>query len=165
MNRREYPLVGLCIGLLGVLSWWAIAGARAVARDAVRIAAVRELQVGLELFYHDQATYPLTATPLPLGTSGTRCLHDQGFSGECIAAVTYLRSVNPIPTAGLSGTSACAGAENAYCYAGDATGFGISFEVERAHARAGLAKGLNCATESGFTPGACASRGAPTTQE
>ncbi|MFA6514572.1 MAG: prepilin-type N-terminal cleavage/methylation domain-containing protein, partial [Patescibacteria group bacterium] len=76
-NKKGFTLIELLvviaiIGLLSTLSILALNSARARARDAKRIADVKQIQTALELYYNDTGDYPLTAsagTALMNGTS------------------------------------------------------------------------------------------------
>jgi hypothetical protein len=151
----EWLVIGLLVGLLGLLAIWAISSARTMARDAVRLSDVRQVQTGLELYFNDHNTYPEVTDVLPLGQATTFCLSDDGFSGECDASeVLYLESVAMPPANGLR-DSVCDGAEDAYCYIGAEASYRIQFELEKDQPLLGLEKGLNCATETGLESGVC----------
>lgn len=76
MNKKGFTLIELLvviaiIGLLSTLSVLALNGARARARDAKRIADVKQMQTALEMYYNDFNVYPsdlfqLTTTTPPL---------------------------------------------------------------------------------------------------
>jgi prepilin-type N-terminal cleavage/methylation domain-containing protein len=64
----ELLVVIAIIGLLSTLSIVALNNARMKARDAVRVAAVKQIQTAFELFYNDAGEYP-TTTIAGLGSS------------------------------------------------------------------------------------------------
>ena len=77
MNKKGFTLIELLvviaiIGLLSTLSVLALNGARARARDAKRIADIKQIQTALEMYYNDNNSYPaaaltqLTTTTPPL---------------------------------------------------------------------------------------------------
>lgn len=158
MTKIEILSVGLIIGLIGATSAYAVSLARERTRDVTRMAHVRELQIGLELFYNDHAAYPSVAEPLALGQTTTACLTADGFGAPCAARdakTPYVEFVPAPPTAGLKERSSCAGVQNAYCYASDGAAFAIQFELEKTNNLLGLKKGLNCAVPAGFKAGSC----------
>jgi prepilin-type N-terminal cleavage/methylation domain-containing protein len=87
----ELLVVIAIIGILASVVLVSLGSARAKARDANRIAAVRQMQSALELFYNDCGTYP---SALTIG------------SDTCAAATitvdlaTYLPTLPVNPTAG-----------------------------------------------------------------
>lgn len=158
MTRIEMLSVGLIIGAVGLASALAVNGARERTRDVTRLAHVRELQIGLELYFNDHAAYPSVPAALPLGQTTTACLSGNGFGAPCASGDTqtaYVEFVPAPPAKGLKEKSSCGGVANAYCYQSDATTFNIQFELENANPLLKLQKGLNCATESGFKAGPC----------
>lgn len=159
MNRlAEVLIVGAVIGVIGVFSGYAVMTARAHTRDVTRVAHVREMQMALELYFQNHSTYPVSVEPLALGQALTACLSQEGFGAPCAknGPTPYLMAVPTPPRTGLHERSSCSNVSNAYCYSGSAEAFHIQFELERGNAVLGLAKGVNCATESGFEPGQCA---------
>ncbi len=152
-------LLGLVIGVVGVVSALSVLSARSRARDVTRLAHVREMQLGLELYFNTNGAYPSADGVLALGQATTACLSEDGFGGPCSAADTrapYVEFVPSPPESGLHGKSSCDGVKNAYCYETDASTFRIQFELEKANSILGLVKGANCATEQGFSAGVCA---------
>ncbi len=71
-NEKGFTLVELLvvisiIGLLSTLAVVALGSARERARDAKRIADVKQIQTALELFYNDNNAYPEEPTAITLG--------------------------------------------------------------------------------------------------
>lgn len=69
-NKKGFTLIELLvviaiIGLLSTLSILALNSARARARDAKRIADVKQIQTALELYYNDAGDYPATGSITP----------------------------------------------------------------------------------------------------
>ncbi len=158
MTRVELLTVGLIIGVVGVASGWSIMNARSHARDVARLANVREVGIGLEVYFNQRGVYPSVEGVVPLGQPTTACLSEDGFSGPCMAGTVQAPYIEYIPAAtgaGLSGKSSCGALKNAYCFATDGSTYRIQFELEASNKLLGLVKGANCATESGFKPGAC----------
>ncbi len=158
MTKIEVLVVVLIIGLLGLLSAFAVSTARARTRDTTRLAHVRELQDALESFYSDVGTYPTEAEPLALGQSTTLCLSaDDGFRCSIAPDGAYLNVVPATPRQGLNKRSSCGSVANAYCYQGDGVTYAVQFELEKSNNPLGLQKGANCMTPEKLVPGACAS--------
>lgn len=158
MTRVELLTVGLIVGVVGLVSYSAVSLARERTRDVTRLAHVRELQIGLELFFNDHATYPVVAEPLALGQTVTACLAESGFGAPCSSGDTqtaYVEFVPAPPTQGLKGKVTCSGVDDAYCYQSGGESFAIQFELEANNALLDLVKGANCATEDGFKAGVC----------
>lgn len=59
----ELLVVIAIIGVLSTLAVIALGNARAKSRDAKRIADMEQVRTALELYYHDNNTYPLAITP------------------------------------------------------------------------------------------------------
>ena len=114
-NKKGFTLIELLvviaiIGLLSTLSVLALNSARARARDAKRIADVKQIQTALEMYYNDMNTYPTTASTTP----GSPIASSNG---------TYMKAI-PAPPTPADGTCPTA---NAYTYAyvaGTGTGTG-----------------------------------------
>lgn len=160
MNRTEILTIALLLGVIGSLSGVAVLSARSRQRDTVRILHMRDVQLGLDVYFGDKAEYPSSDTPVALGQPATACLAESGFTGPCsgdAAATAYLSSIATPPTAGLNGRSSCGGVKNAYCYTSNGTEFSVSFELEHDFAQLGLKKGLNCALPGELRAGACPS--------
>ena len=65
-NKKGFTLIELLvviaiIGLLSTMSVLALNSARARARDAKRIADIKQIQTALEMYYNDNNTYPEAA--------------------------------------------------------------------------------------------------------
>jgi hypothetical protein len=158
MQKTEFFAIGTVIAILGVISGFLVLNARSQLRDVTRIAHMREMQIGLDLFYMEQGFYPEASTALALGQVATACLATEGFSSPCATdAEPFLEFVPATPEQGLKKLSQCGDQTNAYCYSSDKETFRIQFELESASAQLGLSKGLNCLTENGFSAGICSS--------
>jgi prepilin-type N-terminal cleavage/methylation domain-containing protein len=100
INKQGFTLVELLvviaiIGLLSTLSIVALNNARMRARDAVRIADVKQIQTALELYYTDVGRYPATLT---FGT---------GKIENTTTTIVYMGQVpnNPLPADGACATN------------------------------------------------------------
>jgi prepilin-type N-terminal cleavage/methylation domain-containing protein len=111
LKQKGFTLIELLvviaiIGILAAVVLVSLNSARSKSRDARRIADVRQIMTGLELFYNDNSRYPLPATASttgPTGTDGTP------------AWTTYLATW---PTAPLPADGTCtdAAGSNRYTY-------------------------------------------------
>jgi prepilin-type N-terminal cleavage/methylation domain-containing protein len=121
MRQKGFTLVELlvAIGIIGILSSIAVvsvSNVRAKARDAKRLADVKQIQTALEAYLNDMGKYPQTSTngTTAIGkTSVTTdtdmdklCNTTAGFSSAACAETTYLNPVpgNPTPHAGDTAT-------------------------------------------------------------
>ena len=109
-NKEGFTLIELLvvvaiIGLLSALSVVALSNARARARDARRIADVRQMKTALELFFNDVGNYPVTASI----TAGSALI---GIPTGSTNPVTYMSAWPTAPNT-ADGT-ACAGATYTY---------------------------------------------------
>lgn len=157
MSKPEFLVTGLVIGLMGLIAGFSVLTARAHTRDVTRLAQVREIQMGLELYFQDASAYPVSGETLALGQALTACLSTEGFSAPCSdnGPTPYMESVPTPPEAGLNELSTCSGVDNAFCYIADGEDYRVQFELERTNRALGLQKGLNCATPDDLKPGAC----------
>ncbi|MFZ2310023.1 MAG: prepilin-type N-terminal cleavage/methylation domain-containing protein [Patescibacteria group bacterium] len=104
-NQQGFTLIELLvvvaiIGLLATLSIVALNNARARARDARRVADVKQIQTALELYYNDYGIYPATVpTSGTVISSGTTVYMSQvptppqPADGSCAAATVYTYTV------------------------------------------------------------------------
>jgi len=157
MSKIEVLIIALVIGVMGTLSGLAVMTARAHTRDITRLSQVREVQMGLEMYFQDHSAYPVSADYTALGQALTACLSADGFGAPCSASgpTPYIEYVPTPPTAGLDGASGCDDVENAYCFISGDEEYRIQFELERSNSALNLEKGANCATEEGLKAGAC----------
>lgn len=119
-NKKGFTLIELLvvvaiIGLLSTLSILALNTARARARDAKRVADVRQMQTALEMYFNDMGVYPVTASV----TAGSVISTANG---------TYLRQV-PTPPTPVDGSNCGTAAPNyTYFYTASA-GAGGSYTI------------------------------------
>ncbi len=97
----ELLVVIAIIGLLSTLSIVALNNARARARDARRVADIKQIQTALELYYNDKGEYPASASVV---------------SGGKIANGTAI-FMNSIPTAPTPIDTTTCTSHNTYTYA------------------------------------------------
>jgi hypothetical protein len=161
MNRplkiTELLGIGLFIGVLGLIAFLSVRTARASLRDAVRLSDVRDVQLGLELYFNDTSEYPAVTEVTPLGTVSTSCLSRSGFRANCVPSqeTVYTRIISATPSSGLHKVVSCGNVKNAYCFKSSSQSYGIEFELERTNTALGVAKGANCATPAGIKQGKC----------
>jgi len=156
-RTTELLLMGAIIGAIGLVSGFAVLSARSHTRDVTRLANVREIQMSLEMYFQNHSAYPIAESPIALGRALTSCLSQEGFSGSCpISGPTpYLSLVTVPPAAGLKEKVSCSDVSDVYCYSGSEDAFRVEFELESGNALLGVAKGVNCLSENGFSVGAC----------
>ncbi|MDD3711051.1 MAG: FISUMP domain-containing protein [Patescibacteria group bacterium] len=127
----ELLVVIAIIGILATLAVVALQNARKNARDAKRMADVKQIQTALELYYNDIGSYPLT-----------------GEIDESIAtgSNTYMAI---IPTAPTPADGDCSDEENEYTYT---SSDGITYTIEfcTGSGVGGLNEGLKLASPSGI---------------
>ncbi len=103
----ELLVVIAIIGLLAYVVLLALNSARAKARDAKRLADIRQSATALELFYNDGGGYPPAASGAPTA-SGT------------LLFTAYSQTVPAAPT---PPDGSCTAAQNTYTYAPSGTGY------------------------------------------
>jgi len=82
-SKKGFTLIELLvvIAIIGLLSTIVIVfygNARVKARDARRLADLKQMQTALELYYTDEADYP-TGSGVTLGTADYACLNNTGW--------------------------------------------------------------------------------------
>lgn len=157
LKTTEILGVGLFIGVLALVAFLSVRTARASLRDAVRLSDVRDIQLGLELYFSDTSAYPVVDESIPLGTISTSCLSQSGFRANCTPSqeTVYTRVISPTPAQGLGKEVTCGNIRNAYCYRATDAAYQIEFELERNNTALGVARGVNCATPAGIAAGTC----------
>lgn len=137
----ELLVVIAIIGILATLAVVALQQARKNARDAKRIADVRQMQTALELFFNDNQYYP-DSIDGQIGTGST----------------VYM---NIIPTAPTPADGPCDNTSNAYNYTGTGTPVGSywgSYTIDfcLGGQTGGMTADAKCATPGGIVDSACA---------
>jgi len=142
MNKKGFTLIELLvvvaiIGLLATLSIVALNSARARARDAKRVADVKQVQTALELYYNDFGQYPATVATSIVGTP----------SG---ASSTFY--MNVVPTAPLPADGNCtnASSSNSYTYTVQDNNRSYTMSYCIGAATGGIPAGVNKATPAGI---------------
>jgi len=121
----EILIVIAAFGLVVTLGVISLNSARARMRDAQRISDINVLRSGLNQFWLEKATYPVSSG-VNLGAPGTNTevFTRDGFVGRADAkAPVYLDNVPVGPNVG-----------EYYSYKGNANGYAIRFQTERATA-------------------------------
>jgi len=138
-NKKGFTLIELLvvvaiIGLLATLSIVALNNARARARDARRVADVKQIQTALELYYNDQGQYPGSVT---IGSA---------IATGSSPVVTYMATVPKNPTP-IDGT--CTGwTEYAYTVQDSNRSYTLTYCL--GSATGGIVAGLATATPAGI---------------
>ncbi len=117
-NKKGFTLIELLvviaiIGLLATLSIVALNNARSRARDARRVADIRQIQTALELYYNDFNYYPNTnkiTTPVEVGEG----MEANVLSGDIFGDSFIIMS--PIPSAPTPADGDCDETSNFYKY-------------------------------------------------
>lgn len=162
----ELLVVIAIIGLLSTLAVVALTSARSKARDAKRVADIKQVQTGLELHFADTGgKYPNGTKSLGDPTSASS-LCDLGFTGsgdetQCAKATNtvFMSNVPRDPNAPLATPTACSasvttvGCEYGYSSVDPNSAYNIQFVLENNFGD--LQKGLNCASQDGMVKGAC----------
>jgi uncharacterized protein (TIGR02145 family)/prepilin-type N-terminal cleavage/methylation domain-containing protein len=102
----ELLVVIAIIAIIATLSVLALQSAREKARDAKRIADVKQLKTALELYYNDANGYP----PASAFVAGETLSYTDPQSGQ---VKTY---INQIPSAPIPADGDCTSSNNAYTY-------------------------------------------------
>ena len=153
-NKKGFTLIELLVvvaimGLLASLAIVALNTARARARDARRVADVKQIQTALELFYMDQYKYP--DDPSTARVIETTCLDEDGFgaaAAECDAeGTTYMGKVPSNPHPRTDGTCL----DVPYSYYPDETG-DLSYHITYClgHATGDISGTIHNATPAGI---------------
>jgi len=86
MNKKGFTLIELLvviaiIGLLSTLAVVALGSAREKARDAKRLADLKQVQTALESYNNENGgVYPSAALAITLGSTNYACLSSAGFA-------------------------------------------------------------------------------------
>ncbi len=129
MRTRGFTLIELLvviavIALLSLIGVSSLNTSREKARDAKRVADVRQIQTALQLYYSDENEYPATTGPVQLAGANAAKLCDKASGGfvsfEASCVTTYMQDVPVDPISG-----------SYFFYTGSTAGFDISFTTEQ----------------------------------
>jgi prepilin-type N-terminal cleavage/methylation domain-containing protein len=150
-NKKGFTLIELLvviaiIGLLATIAVVALNSARTSSRDAKRIADVRQVQTGLELYFNSKTAYPFCAAN---ELQDLEACPNDGSNG----ITTYISGVGNIydPSAGDGGTACLVGAATTCNYSYESTAsseYTILFYLEGASGS--LSAGLHTASSAGM---------------
>jgi len=141
----ELLVVIAIIGILSTLAVVALNSARAKARDAKRVADVKQVQTALELLYNDASTYPTQAAGT-LGAGDYKVLCKGSLSTGFASASSVCDASSPTVYMGQVPKD-----PSSYTYAwggGGATTYSIVFNLEGQVSD--LAAGLRTANQNGI---------------
>lgn len=128
----ELLVVIAIIGILATLAVVSLQNARKNARDAKRIADVRQMQTALELYYNDWQEYPQADI----------------FTDETIASGSASVYMTTVPDAPTPADGTCSTTANTYAYSTTSTSYEISFCL--GSSVGGLSSGELCASPAGI---------------
>lgn len=161
-NKKGFTLIELLvviaiIGLLSTLAVISLGNARQKARDAKRVADIKNVQTALELFYTASSSYP-TGTNLALGaltdcTTACDTISNAGIAATA-GSIVYMGLIPADPT----GTVECTADSSAACvwsYNQTDSGQGYNIYAYLEGATGSLSAGKICADETGIKPGGC----------
>ena len=124
----ELLVVIAIIAILATLAVVALQNSRASARDAKRLADVKQMQTALELYFNDNNSYPTSITST-IATSG----------------IVYMTTI-PTPPTPVDGD--CTTENNNYTYSSDGSTYSITFCLGKQ--TAGLSSGAKVLTRDGI---------------
>jgi len=133
-TKKAFTLIELLvviaiIAVLATLAVVALQNSRANARDAKRLADVKQMQTALELYFNDNKNYPTSITSA-IATSG----------------IVYMATIPVSPTP-VDGD--CTEGSNSYVYSSDGSTYSIAFCLGRQ--TAGLSSGKKVLTRDGVS--------------
>ena len=113
MNKKGFTLIELLvviaiIGLLSTLAVVALGSARTKARNAKRVADLRQVATALELYFTDSNQYPAVSPGQALGAGNYACLGTAGF-GAVGCAGAHIDNIPDDPVAAQAYTYTASG--------------------------------------------------------
>lgn len=129
MKTRGFTLIELLvviavIALLSLIGVSSLNVSREKARDAKRIADVRQVQTALQLYFSDENEYPATSGAIQLSGLNAAKLCDKASGGFVPADVSCVTTyMQEIPSDPVSGSY--------FYYSGSTGGFDIAFTTEQ----------------------------------
>jgi prepilin-type N-terminal cleavage/methylation domain-containing protein len=122
----ELLVVIAIIGLLASIVLLALNSARAKSRDAKRIADVREMMTGLELYYNNFGGYPLTVAALVPNYIGSTPQSPTPADGPCPASTSangYVYASSGTSFTGSDGSTVVPSYSVTFCLGGSTGGY------------------------------------------
>ncbi|MEI7451752.1 MAG: prepilin-type N-terminal cleavage/methylation domain-containing protein [Candidatus Falkowbacteria bacterium] len=143
-NKRGFTLIELLvviaiIAILATIAVIALQNARAKARDARRVADVKQVQTALELFFNDKQRYP-TADEFGVGSI---------YSTSSLGTTTYMAMI-PTPPSPADGPCS---STSAYIYNPSSDGGSYTIAYCLGGPVSQLVPGKHCATPAGINDG------------
>jgi prepilin-type N-terminal cleavage/methylation domain-containing protein len=125
----ELLVVIAIIGMLSTIAVVSLGQARLKARDAKRIADMRQVGAALEIYYSDQSAYPTFSSGNGATINGDCISSTNGIAATC-AGTTYMAVVPTYPTVSGGTTTCGSNAVNNYCAVSTATAYTIKYLLE-----------------------------------
>ena len=150
----ELMTVVAIIGVLSSIGSISYQSARATGRDVKRTSDMKQLQAGLEIFYHNNRYYPGDAqfgrAGIVLGQPNTSSLSDAGFASK-IQGTIYMSRVSPnAEPEGLPYTYRSLDADGDDCNDKKCASYAIIFALEKRQPNHRLEAGPNAIPPYGF---------------
>lgn len=172
-KKKGFTLVELLvviaiIGILAAVGVTALSGARTKARDAKRVADMKQVQSALELYFSDQASYPIgmaDGSGMALGaltdcTTACKTISSTNGIAATAAGTTYMGLVpkdpsNPTVECAAPATAICHYSYYSYDSTGDECVSGETCTAFKIHAwlegaAGGLSAGAICESNNGL---------------